>query len=326
MKNIAKRKFLCYTTAILAGTFTTSAYSNESADKWPSKPVTIVVGYTAGGPTDMIGRILAEQLSKKFNQSFIVENKPGAGGVVAATQLTKAKADGYTLMIGSSGTLTIAPHLSAKFQFDPIKDLTAIGLVANYPYFLVVPKESKFNNLDDLIQASQDQHVTYASAGNGAVNHLSGEWLASLGKMKASHIPYRGDSAAVTDLIGGRVDFAFLAGAVALPQSQSGKLKILASGSLTPGRGGQTISETKFKGFSAEPWNGLMAPPGLPDDIKKKINDAIIEVMHKPDVVAQLGKMEQYPLTGPSEEYTNMINTESARWKKLIESANIKVD
>ncbi|MBF6630253.1 MAG: tripartite tricarboxylate transporter substrate binding protein [Comamonas sp.] len=324
MKTFAKRQFLCCMAAGLAAAFAPAAYSQETAETWPSKPVTIVVGYTAGGPTDMIGRILAEQLSKKFNQTFIVDNKPGAGGVVAAAQLTKAKADGYTLMIGSSGTLTIAPHLAPSFPFDPLKDLTAIGLVANYPYFLVVPGSSKFNSLEELLQGAKTDHLSFASAGNGAVNHLAGEWLTSLGKMNASHIPYRGDSAAVTDLIGGRVDFAFLAGAVAIPQSQSGKLKVLASGSLTPGRGGKTISEAKFKGFSAEPWNGLMAPPGLPADIAKKINDGINEVMHKPEVVAQLAKMEQYPLTGPAADYSKMIQTESARWKQLIQSANIK--
>lgn len=325
-----KRTLLKAVVASVAG-FALPGVGFAQASSYPEKPVTIVLGFSAGGPTDVVARILAEKLSSKFGQSFVIDNKAGASGAVAANMVKNAKPDGYTLMIGSSSTLSIIPNIRKDVQYDPIKDFTAIALVANYPYFLIAPGTSKINTLEDLIEAGKQpaSQLSYASAGTGAVNHLAGEWFKAATKMNATHIPYKGDSAAISDLIAGRVDFAFIAGAAALPHVESGRLKILASASSVPGRGGKntpTIGVDTIRGFAAEPWNGLMGPAGVPEDIVKKLNAAVNEAMADPEVTAKLAAMEQYAFTGTPAFFTNYIAEQTQRWAEIVDDANITVD
>lgn len=298
---------------------------------YPDKPVTIYVGFSAGGPTDMVARLLAEKLSQKLGQSFIIENRAGASGAVAANLVKKAAADGYTLMLGSSSTLSIIPSVQKGIQYDAIKDFTPIALVASYPYYLTVPADSKFQTYDALIAygRSKDHHLSYASAGNGAVNHLAGEWFKSDTKINAMHVPYKGDSAAVTDLIAGRVDFAFLAGVVAIPQVTAGKLRLLASASASPERGRKdtlVIGQQKLPGFAAEPWNGLMGPAGLSPEIVGRLNAAVTEIMASPDVKARLLTLDQYPFTGPPDQFRDYIREQSAHWAGVIQKAHIVLE
>lgn len=325
-----KRAFLKAVVAAVAG-LAVSGTAFAQSSNYPERPVTIVLGFSAGGPTDVIARILADKLSSKFGQSFVVDNKAGASGTVAANIVKNAKPDGYTLMLGSSSTLSIVPNIRKDVQYDPIKDFTAIALVANYPYFLIAPGTSKFKTYDDLVEQGKDPSakLSYASAGPGAVNHLAAEWFKAETKINATHIPYKGDSAAISDLIAGRVDFAFIAGAAALPHLDSGRLKLLASASSVPGRGGEnvtTIGQDKIEGFSAEPWNGLMGPAGLPEDIVKKLNAAVNEVMNDPEVTTKLSAMEQYAFTGTPEFFTNYIAEQTQRWAKIVADANISVE
>lgn len=301
----------------------------NSADNYPERTVSIVIGFTAGGPTDVVGRILAENLSKKFNQSFIVENRPGASGSVAAAQFKRAPADGYSLMLGSSSTLSIIPHIQKDVQYDPIVDFSPVALVASYPYFLVVPAESDVQTYDDLIASGKADgaELNFASAGIGAVNHLAAEWFISETDINAVHIPYKGDSAAISDLIANRVDFAFIAGAALLPHVESGKLRALASASAVVGRGGAdmlNIGDEKVEGFSAEPWNGLMAPAGLDPKIVEKLNIAVNEILNDPEVIKKLAVMEQYPFPNTPEFFEQHINEQSERWSRVIEDANIQ--
>lgn len=322
-----KRSFLLGCAALALGS---TAFAQTADSDWPTRPVTIVVGFSAGGPTDVVARILAEGLSTQFKQSFVVDNKAGASGGVAAMQVKQAAPDGYTLMFGSSSTLSIIPTLQ-KTGYDPLLDFTAIALVASYPYFLVAPASSNITSLDELLKQGRDpsSKLNYGSAGNGAVNHLAGEWFKHEAKINAVHIPYKGDSAAVTDLVAGRLDFAFLAGSVALPQVKAGKMRLLASASAVPGRGGDglpTLGENRFKGYAAEPWNGLMGPKGTPQPILSKLNAAVNQIMRRPDVIARLAAMEQYPLTGTPKQFTDHIKAQTERWAAVIQSSNIKMD
>lgn len=301
----------------------------EAPASWPTRPVTVIVGFAAAGPTDMIARILAEKLSAKFGQPFVVDNKPGAGGGLAAGLVRKAAPDGYTLMFASSGTLTILPHIQNSVRFDPIRDFTAVGLVANYPYFLVVPASSSIHSVDDLLKKGRESNaaLTYGSAGIGATNHLAGEWFSRARKLNATHIPYKGDAAAVADLIAGRVDFGFIAGVVAYPQVKAGKLRLLASASATPGKGPagiKTLREAGIQGFVAEPWNGVMGPAGLPSPIVIKLNAAINDIMKRKDVVDRLAAVEQYPFTGTPQQFTENIKEQSDRWGTIVKDAGIK--
>jgi tripartite-type tricarboxylate transporter receptor subunit TctC len=310
---------------------TLSGISTAQNGGYPEKTVTIVLGFSAGGPTDVVARVLADKLSSKFGQSFVVDNKAGASGTLAANYVKHAKPDGYTLMLGSSSTLSIVPNIRKDVQYDPIKDFTAIALVANYPYFLIAPGTSQFKTYDDLVAYGKtpSAQLTYASAGPGAVNHLAGEWFKAETQMNATHIPYKGDSAAISDLIAGRVDFAFIAGAAALPHLESKRLKMLASASSVPGRGGQnvlTIGQDRISGFSAEPWNGLMGPAGVPDQIVQALNAAVNEAMKDPEVTAKLAAMEQYAFTGTPEQFTDYIAEQTQRWATIVANANISVD
>lgn len=325
-----KRRFLRNAVTLVATLAMGTAWAQSGSD-WPTKPVTIVVGFSSGGPTDAVARILAEQLTVKFNQNFVVENKTGASGAVAAVAVKKAAPDGHTLMFGSSSTLSITPHLQKNLGYDPLRDFTPIGLVASYPYFLVAPSSSPVNSLDELIKRGRDRSydLSYGSAGNGAVNHLAGEWFKHVAKIKAVHIPYKGDSAAMVDLMAGRIDFAFLSGAAVLPQVKAGKLRLLASASAIAGRGGEgvvTLGESSFIGFSAEPWNGLMGPAGVPQPIVARLNSAINEIMNRKDVVGRLAAMEQYPLTGTPQQFTHHIKEQTERWDSVIKTADIRVD
>lgn len=327
---IQRRKILSTTAGIL-GACALGVSTLASAAGYPEKPVTIYVGFSAGGPTDIVARVLAEKLTQKFGQSFIIDNRVGASGAVAANQVKKANPDGYTLMIGSSSTLSIIPFVQKGVQYDAIKDFTPIGLVASYPYYLVVPPDSKFKTYDELVAfgRQKDQQLTYASAGNGAVNHLAGEWFKGDTGINSLHVPYKGDSAAITDLVAGRVDFAFLAGVVAIPQVTAGKLRILASASSSPDKGPKNtlvLGQQKLPGFSAEPWNGLMGPAGLPADVVTKLNAAVNEIMSNPDVKAKLLTLDQYPFTGTPQQFSDYIQKQSAHWAGVIKKSNIVLE
>src|SRR3546814_563574 len=236
---VINRRFMLGAAAACVAAAALSVSSFAFAADYPQKPVTVYIGFSAGGPTDTVGRLLADKLSQKLGQTFVVENKVGASGVVAANLVKKAEPDGYTLMLGSSSTLSIIPHVQKSVQYDALKDFTSIALVASYPYYLAVPADSQFKTFDDLIAYGRDKshQLSYASAGTGAVNHLAGEWLKEETGINALHVPYKGDSAAMPDLISGRVDYALLAGIVALPQVEAGKLRVLASASSSPDTG-----------------------------------------------------------------------------------------
>lgn len=314
-----------------AGASALGVPSIAQAGAYPEKPVTVYIGFSAGGPTDTVGRLLADKLSQKLGQTFIVENRAGASGAVAANLLKKAKPDGYTLMLGSSSTLSIIPYVQKGIQYDVLKDFTSIALVASYPYYLAVPADSTFKTFDELIAYGRDKNnqLTYASAGTGAVNHLAGEWLKDETKINALHAPYKGDSAAIPDLIAGRIDFALLAGIVALPQAEAGKLRILASASSSPDKSApniEIIGQDKVPGFEAEPWNGLMGPAGLPEDIVTTLNTAVNEILSDPVVKAQLLKLDQYPFSSTPNEFRQRIKDQSARWAGIIKKANIVIE
>ncbi|MDR0275820.1 MAG: tripartite tricarboxylate transporter substrate binding protein [Burkholderiaceae bacterium] len=330
MKCPSKRSLILGLAAITTACSLAGPAQAQSPGDYPNRPVTIIVGFTAGGPTDATARILAEQLSVKFGQTFLVDNKPGASASIAALLVKKAKPDGYTLMFASNGALTINPQIE-RLAYDPVRDFVPIGLVANYPYFVVTSAASPIHTLDDLLKKGRnpESDLTFASAGVGVLNHLAGEWFSHEAQIKAKHIPYKGDSATIADLIAGRVDFAFLAGAAVFPQVKAGKLRILASASATPGRGGDgviTLSESGFKGFAAEPWNGLMGPASLPPQIVVKLNAAINDIMNRKDVAERLAVMDVHPLTGTPDQFTDRIKEETLRWGQVIKTADIKTE
>ncbi|AHG65165.1 Bug family tripartite tricarboxylate transporter substrate binding protein [Advenella mimigardefordensis] len=306
------------------------SFSLPAAAIYPEKPVTLVIGFSAGGPTDIVGRYLAQGLSKKLGQTVVVENRPGATGVLALQSVKKEKPDGYTLMLGSSSTLSIEPVFKKNVKFDVFKELTPIAPVASYPYLLVVPASSPYTSISSLVQGAKQQpgSLSFASAGNGAVNHLAGEWFKSQTGIDITHIPYKGDSAAVSDLVAGRVDMAFLSIIAADPLITSGKMKALAIASNGPSQlkpGMPTVAaESGINDFSAEPWNGILGPANMPAEIVTTLNTAITEVMSTDQAKEKLATLGQSPFIGTADELAAHIRSEMKRWSGVIKKANIE--
>lgn len=297
---------------------------------YPERPITLVIGFTAGGPTDAVGRFLARNLEKELGQTVVVENRAGANGVLAVSAVKRANPDGYTLMLGSSGTLSVEPAYKKKVDYDVLKDFAPVGLVATYPYLLVVPASSPFKSVEEMIAGARAKpgSLTFASAGSGAVNHLGGEWFASATQTKWIHVPYKGDSAAVGDLAAGRVDMALLAVIAAQPQIDGGKLRALAIASsekspLAPDL--PTVAQAaNIPGFAAAPWNGVLAPAGVDPAIVTRLNAAINKVMSTEEARRTLTTLGQFPFTGSPDDMGRQIREQSMRWKEVISQANIE--
>jgi len=302
---------------------------NAAAADYPVKPVTLVIGFTAGGPTDAVGRYLARKLEAELGQTVVVENRAGANGVVAVQSVKRAAADGYTLMLGSSGTLSIEPVYKQKVDYQVLQDFQPVALVASYPYLLVVPAGSPFNSVQELIAGARKTPgaLTFASAGSGAVNHLAGEWFKSATKVDITHVPYKGDSAAIADLVAGRVDMAFLSAIAAMPQVQAGKLRALAIASAQPSSvapGIPTVAQAAdIPGFTAEPWNGVLAPAGLPPAVTQRLNAAINKIMETDESKDALLKLGQFPMTGSADDFARHIRSQTERWAQVIQAGNI---
>lgn len=315
---------------LAAAAFVMTTQASAQAATYPDRPITLVIGFSAGGPTDVVGRYLAKGLEKELGQSVIVENRAGASGLVALRHVKQSKADGYTLLLGSNGALSVQPVYKQNVDYDVLKDFDPLGLVASYPYLLVVPGSSPYKSVTELLSAAKENKagLTYASAGNGALNHLAAEWLKSASGANLTHVPYKGDSAALADVVAGRVDMAFFSAVAANPQIEAGKLRALAVATKAPlsvAEGLPTVEkETGIAGFTAEPWNGVLAPAGIPADVVLKLNAAINKVMNSDEAKTSLLKLGQYPFTGSPEEFRSHIASETANWKKVIEDAGIE--
>ncbi|SIT30434.1 tripartite tricarboxylate transporter substrate binding protein [Achromobacter sp. MFA1 R4] len=302
---------------------------NAAAADYPTRPITLVIGFTAGGPTDAVGRYLARQLETELGQTVVVENRAGANGVVAVQAVRRAPADGYTLMLGSSGTLSIEPVYKQKVDYQVLKDFQPIALVASYPYLLVVPTGSPFDSVQALIAGAREKPgaLTFASAGSGAVNHLAGEWFKSATQVDITHVPYKGDSAAIADLVAGRVDMAFLSAIAAMPQVQAGKLRALGIAAAQPSSvapGVPTVAQAAgIPGFTAEPWNGVLAPAGVPPAVKQRLNAAINKVMGTDEARDALLKLGQYPMRGTPDDFARHIGSQTERWAQVMQTSHI---
>lgn len=294
---------------------------------YPSRTVTIACGFAVGGPTDAVTRLLADLLTKHFNQSFVVETRLGANGAVAGLFVKNARPDGYTLLMGGSGPLVVGPHINDNLPYDSLKDFVAVAPVSNYPYFLVVPADSPIKSVQDLIARARTGKLTYASAGIGASNHLAVEWIKAATGIDAVHVPYKGDAAAMTDVLSGRVDFSILSGVVIDAHVKSGRLRILGVTSLRPDRsvgGAPLIADAGgIADFAVEPWTGIFGPAGLSPLIVTKLAAAINTVMASQEARDRLAAIGQFPFTGSTDEFRKYIALEYARWGKVISQAKI---
>ena len=308
-----------------------AAAGGVQAQTWPDKPVTLLVPFPPGGSTDMIARTLTPKLQEKLGGTFIVENKPGAGGTIGAAAAKRAAPDGYTIFVSSLGPFVIGPNLIKNVPYDPLKDFDYITVAVQAPNVLAVPANSPHKTLADVIayHKANPGKMTFASAGNGTSDHLTAELFWQQTGTTGSHIPYKGGAPAMADLLGGQVDATFMNINTGLPNIKAGKLCALAITStkrspLLPDV--PTMEELGVKGVTVYSWQAFAAPKGLPADIKAKLHGAIVAGLNDPQVKPKLLELGFEIVGNTPEQFTAFQASEFARWKKVIEVGKITAD
>ena len=307
----------------------------QTTAAWPTKPVRIIVPFAAGGTTDILARALAPELGKAFGQTFIVDNKPGAGGNVGADLVAKSPPDGYTLLMGTVGTQAINPALYPKMPYDAVRDFAPIVLVAGVPNVLVMnpvkAEAAKINNVADLIRYAKANpgKLNMASSGNGTSIHLSGELFKTMTGTYMVHFPYRGSGPALLDLIGGTMDLMFDNLPSALPQIKAGKLIALA---VTSGERIAALPEVPtvaeagpVKGYEASSWFGLLAPAGTPAEIVNRVQQETAKALASPALKERLLAQGAIPSGNKPDEFGRFIAAESKKWAQVVKASGAKV-
>ena len=303
--------------------------ATQAQDKFPSKQVRVVVGFPAGSATDVATRIVANQLSQDMGQSFVVENRPGASSDIAAKAVAGSPADGYTLFV-----LTIANVINAssgKSDFANIeKSFSPVAMIGSVPIMLVANAELNLRSVKDLVAAAKakPKAISYASSGNGTAPHLSGELFAKVAGVDILHVPYKGSSQAVTDLLAGRVNIMFAPASTVLPHTKSGKLYGLgvASPSRIPSAPDlPTLAESGLKDFESSVWFGLVAPAGTPPNAISALSNGVSRVLANAQVQDQLAKQGVVPIEGDPKVFAGFIQTETKKWTAVIKEANVQM-
>ncbi|MFO1336804.1 MAG: tripartite tricarboxylate transporter substrate binding protein [Burkholderiaceae bacterium] len=316
---------------LTAAALALAAMAGAQAQTWPAKPVTLLVPFPPGGSTDMIARTLAPKLQEKLGGTFIVQNQAGAGGTVGATAAKRAAADGYTVFVSSLGPFVIGPHLMKGLGYDPLKDFDYVTVAVQAPNVLTVPANSPHKSLADVLayEKANPGKMSFASAGNGTSDHLTAELFWQVTGTSGLHIPYKGGSPAMSDLLGGQVDATFMNINTGLPNLKAGKLRALAITSdkrspLLPDV--PTMEELGIKGVTVYSWQAFALPKGVPADIKARLHDALVAGLNDPQVKPKLLELGFEIVGNTPEQFTAFQAAEFARWKKVIEVGKITAD
>ncbi|EHP42360.1 hypothetical protein OR16_14524 [Cupriavidus basilensis OR16] len=300
-----------------------------AADTYPSQPVRLVVPFPPAGGTDVMARLVFNKVGMTTHWNVVVENRAGAGGNIGMDAVAKARPDGYTLGMGQTANLAINPTLYPRMPYDAVKDFTPVALVSAQPLVLIVRKDAPFKNLADLVAAGKARQLSMASAGTGTVGHLTGEMFARRTGIKMLHVPYKGASPALTDLLGGQTDFYFATPPIALPMIKAGKLRALGVTSakrLPLLADVPTVIEGGYAGFQAEDWKALVAPAGTPAEVVKRVNEEINKAIAQPDTVAKMREEGSEPRGGSPQDLAAFIKAENTRWGTLVRQSGAKVE
>jgi len=305
--------------------------SGALAQAWPAKPIRVIVPFPPGGGTDNIAREVSQNVAKATGWTFVVENRPGAGGNLGVDAVAKAPADGYTIVMGQTSNLAINPSLYSKLPYDPQKDLAPIVLVANAPLTLATSANSPWKTLGEAVNAAKAKPgaINIASAGNGTVAHLTIELFQKAAGIKMQHVPYKGASLALTDVIGGNVELYMSSVPTLLQHIKSGKLRALAVTSakrVDDLPNVPTINESGYQGFDAVTWFGFLAPASTPKDVVARLNDAFNKALQQPDVRKRLDEEGSVPAGGTPEQFAALIKDEIPRWGKVVKESGARVD
>jgi len=315
---------------LLTTAFCLTALVSPVSAEYPDKPIRMVVGYAPGGAADKLVRPITDRLSRVLKQAFVIDYKPGAGAALAAELTAKAPADGYTLHITDSGPMTILPHMR-KLGYDPLSSFTPISMVGGGGVIVVVVPSSKATDMKSLIElAKKDpKNWSYGTSGVGGVGHLAGEQFKAAAKINIDHIPYKGGSPAITELLGGHVPLLFSSLGAAASHIQAGRLRALADSS---GKRSSmfpdvpTMAEAGFPGFDASIWFSIVGPAGLPKEVMDKLVPALTSVMKDPEVILAIKREGYDPMPMTPQQTAERIKSDFELWGKTVKSANITAD
>ena len=302
-----------------------------AAQSYPTRPVRLIVPFPAGGPNDIIGRLVAQKLSETHGQQIVVDNRAGAGGNIGTDLVAKAPPDGYTLLSGGMGSLVMNPIIDRKVPYDPLRDFAPVILMASAPNVLVVHPSLPVRDVKGLIALARAHpgQLNYGSGGVGSTPHLSGALFNALAKVNIVHVPYKGNAPAITDLLGGQVQIAYLGIPPVAPHLHSGKLRPLA---VTSARRSKalpavpTLIESGVSGYELSPWYGILAPAGTPADIVSRLNGAIAKLMHAPDMTEKLSAIGAEAETTTPQQYSARMKSDIEKWTTVIREAHITKD
>jgi tripartite-type tricarboxylate transporter receptor subunit TctC len=325
------RAFLAAALACVAGGAFAQAPSTGSGQAWPSKPIRIVVPFTPGGSTDILGRAIGQKLAESLGQQVIVENRPGAGGSIGAETVARAAPDGYTLLMGHIGTLAVNPTLYPKLGYDPVKSFAPVAWVARVTNVLVVNPSVPAANVQELVALARAQpgRLRYASGGNGSAAHLAVEYFKLQTQTDIVHVPYKGTGPAVTDLLGGQVEVMMSGAPALIPHVRAGKLRALGISSLQRAESFAdlpTIAEAGVPGFEALQWYGLVAPAGTPEPIVARINAEVNRALLTPELKTRLVSEGAEAAPATPQAFGAFIAAEIARWRPVIQKAGLRAE
>jgi tripartite-type tricarboxylate transporter receptor subunit TctC len=318
-------------TVLLAAVISATLTSQGLAQTYPSKPVRMVVGFPAGGPTDIVSRTIAPKMSEGLGQQILVDNRGGAGGVIATEQVAKAPTDGHTVLMGTIGGIAVAMSLIPNRGYDTLRDLAPVTQAVTVTNLLVVHPSVPAKNVKELlaIARSKPGRLNYASSGNGTVTHLAGELFKLMGKVDITHVPFKGGAPALTALISGEVDLSYENSLVVTPHVKAGKVKALA---VTGTKRSQlmpelpTISESGLPGYNASGWYGLFVPAATPKAVIARLNQEAVKALRMPDVVRTLSSQGAEPVGNTAEEFSVFVKSEIDKWANLVRIAKMKMD
>jgi tripartite-type tricarboxylate transporter receptor subunit TctC len=320
--------FILHVVLVVACLFVSGISSGQT---YPARPVKLIVPFPPGGNTDIVGRLIAQKLTESLGQQVYIENRGGAGGTIGAEAAAKSPADGYTLFFATTGTLASAPSMQPDLRYDPVKAFAPISTLANAPVVVIVAAPLGVNTLQELIQTAKARpgQLKFGSAGTGHFVHLAGEMFKAAAGVDLLHVPYKGVNAALTDMLGGRIELMFDAPAQYEPHLQSGKVRALAVAH--PKRLARlpnvpTTAEAGLPGYELASWFGLAAPAGTPAEVIVRVNAEVLKALATVEVVETLGKLGLEPAGSSPQQYATMIVEDLAKWRQAVKAAGIKLD
>jgi tripartite-type tricarboxylate transporter receptor subunit TctC len=315
----------------LLGALLAAGAGAAAAQAYPVKPLRLIVPFAPGGPNDLLGRLVGQKLTEAWGQSVVIENRGGAGGTVGLDVAAKSAPDGYTLAMGGTSNMAVAPSLYAKLPYDSLRDFAAVSNVARVPYAVAVNPGVPAKSIRELTTLAKTRpgYLSYGSSGTGSISSLAAEIYQSMTGTNIVHVPYKGTAPALTEVMAGQVDMMFADLALIVPFAKVGKLRAVA---VTDSRRAKiapdlpTIAESGLKGYEVSPWFGVVGPAGIPREVVAKLNAGIVAALKSPDVTARLEQLGYEPIGDSAESFAATIRADMGKYSKVIKAAGIKAD